>query len=114
MRNGENTPHFLTDGGTLRFMVASDADSGPGSLILRSEDVTVSRQLSESSAQNAVHGAIIDIIRVPGGMEVLIDAQGVELAAMLTHESVRQLLLSPGLNIYATFKATAARFLGDE
>lgn len=100
--------------GKLTFKIATDAHSGPGLMLLRSEDITLSPEPSESSAQNVVHAKIVDILRVPGGMEVLMDAHGLDLAAMLTPESVSRLRLTSGAPVYAMFKATAARFLGDE
>ncbi|MCX5771404.1 MAG: ABC transporter ATP-binding protein [Candidatus Hydrogenedentes bacterium] len=108
---GPYTPRFNADG--LSISVVTDAAPGPGMIMLRSEDVTVSRAPIESSAQNVLPGVVIDVLRTPGGMEVLIDI-GAELAAMVTPESVAQLDLAPGENVWVSFKATAVRFVGDE
>jgi len=110
-RTGQHTPQFNANGFSIN--VVTDAAPGPGMILLRSEDVTVSRAPIQSSAQNVLPGAVMDILRTPGGMEVLIDI-GTELAALVTPESVEQLELAPSAKVWVAFKATAVRFVGDE
>jgi len=105
---GATLRHFRTAG--MVFQVLSDAEAGEGSLILRSEDITISPAPASSSAQNTFPGTIVDVIPARMGHEVTVDI-GVELAALLTSESVERLSLTPGARVWASFKASAARFI---
>jgi len=105
---GATLRHFRTAG--MVFQVLSDAKAGEGSLILRSEDITISPAPASSSAQNAFSGTIVDVIPARMGLEVTVDI-GVELAALLTSESVERLSLTRGARVWASFKASAARFI---
>lgn len=105
---GATLRHFRTAG--MVFQVLSDAEAGEGSLILRSEDITISLAPASSSAQNAFPGTIVDVIPARMGHEVTVDI-GVELAALLTSESIERLVLTPGVRVWTSFKASAARFI---
>jgi len=98
---------FVT--GPLAFKVLCGGRPGPGRLVLRSEDITVSRTRPESSAQNSFLGCIVDIAPARLGVEVMVDI-GVEVAALLTPDSVGHLGLHHGQKVWVSFKATAARF----
>jgi molybdopterin-binding protein len=94
------------------FAVLSAAGTGPGSLILRSEDITVSRTRVETSAQNCFQGRVIDVVPARLGIEVTADI-GVEITALVTPDSVKRLGLSHGQEVWVEFKASAARFIED-
>ena len=96
--------------GPLAFIVSSDAPAGPGSLILRSEDITILREPIVSSAQNSFSGTITDIAPARLGAEVAVNI-GVEMIALITAESVERLGLQCGQSVWISFKATAARFI---
>ena len=107
-RGAGSLAHFVTSG--LGFLILTDARPGPGYIILRSEDITVSRTCTHTSAQNSFMGAVVDLAPARLGVEVTIDI-GVELAGLLTTESVERLGLQCGQKVWASFKATAARFI---
>jgi molybdate/tungstate transport system ATP-binding protein len=99
---------FVTNGAT--FYVLADARTGPGNLIIRSEDVTVSLSAQESSARNAFEGTVTDVAPARLGVEVTVDI-GVEIAALVTAASVDKLSLECGRQVCVSFKASAARFV---
>ncbi len=101
---------FVTNG--LRFHVLTDGPPGPGLVLVRSEDITLSPGRPESSARNCVQGTVREIVPVRLGVEVYIDA-GVEMAALVTPGSVEHMELREGLSVWAAFKASAARFIGE-
>lgn len=105
-RNGLS--RFVADG--LAFVVLGGSGPGPGHLILRSEDITVSRTRTSTSAQNCFMGTVTDVVPARLGIEVIVDI-GVELAALLTAQSVARLDLRRGQEAWVSFKATAARFI---
>ena len=105
---GEAAGRFVTEGAT--FHVLADARTGPGNLIIRSEDVTVSLNAQESSARNAFEGIVTDMAPARLGVEVTVDI-GVEIAALVTATSVEELRLECGREVCVSFKASAARFV---
>lgn len=101
---------FITDG--LSLTILTDAPNGPGFFTIRSEDITLSNSRQETSARNTFEGTIIDIAPARLGVEVTIDI-GVEISALVTEGSVKRLGMECGRNIWASFKATAGKFLDD-
>jgi len=96
--------------GDLTFSVATDAPGGPGYLLLRSEDLTLSSARPEGSARNTFEGKVSDIAPARLGVEVMVDL-GVEVAAMVTEDAVKRMGLAPGKDVWVSFKATAGRFI---
>ena len=92
--------HFVAKGMVVQ--VLSDAAPGPGCLMFRSEDVTLS--------QNCFRGVVTDIAPAILGVEVLVDV-GLEVAALITAESRERLGLERGQKVWISLKATAARFV---
>lgn len=94
----------------LQLVLVSDAPQGDGHVVIRSEDVTVSTSLSPSSARNTFEGTVTDIFPARLGVEVIVDI-GVEMAALVTPESVERLGLECGSPVYVHVKASAVRFI---
>lgn len=104
--------HFSTDG--LSFSVLTESPAGQGSVMVRSEDVTITNSVPSTSARNNFDGPIVDIAPIGGGAEVIVDIgrdRPLEIAAIVTNEAVRALELNPGKKVWVTFKAAAARFI---
>ncbi|MBN1593546.1 MAG: ATP-binding cassette domain-containing protein [Candidatus Coatesbacteria bacterium] len=106
---GEQLREFIGPDG-ISIWILSDEEAGPGCLIFRSEDVTISIEQPVSSAKNAFKGIILDIIPAKIGMEVSVQI-GVEISALVSRSSVSSLDLQAGKTVWANFKASAARFL---
>ena len=104
-----NETVFESDG--LRLAVVTEEPEGEGSVVIRSEDVTLSTERQESSARNLFEGTVADIFPARLGVEVIVDI-GVELAALLTVESVEKLGIECGSKVYASVKASAVRYIG--
>jgi molybdopterin-binding protein len=108
--HGDKCAEFVCSG--LRFQILSDTNTcnGNGNAVIRSEDVTISTRLALSSARNVFEGSITDIFPVRLGVEVIVDI-GVEMAAIVTRESMDRLGLKCGKKVYASIKASAIKFL---
>jgi molybdopterin-binding protein len=103
---------FKTDG--LCFSVLTDSGGGNGFVCIRSEDVTISNTASQTSARNNFEGTIVDIVRAGVGVEVIVDIGGgvpVEIAALVTSDSVKLLDLHRGKKVWISFKASAIRYV---
>jgi molybdopterin-binding protein len=69
---------------------------------------------AHTSARNNFEGTIVDIIPAATGIEILIDVgagKPVEVAAMISAESVKALELHCGKRVWISFKASAARYI---
>jgi molybdopterin-binding protein len=107
---GSPVPTFRTGGPV--FHVLTDAASGPGFVIIRSEDVMLSPARARTSARNCLCGTIVDIAPARLGVEVSVDV-GVEISALVTREAVESLGFRRGDEVWAEFKASAIRFVPD-
>ncbi len=107
----EELSEFSVAGITM--LVATDTVEPHGSLVLKSEDVTISESRPEGSARNAFKGTIVNMESVRLGIEITIDI-GVKLFAMVAKVPHREVHYRPGMNVWASFKATAANFIPDE
>ena len=109
-----NLRQFVTDG--LGLSVMTDNVAGIGFVMVRSEDITIynAAMNAHTSARNNFEGTVVDIIPAATGIEVLIDVglgKPVEVAAMISAESVKALELHCGKRVWISFKASAARYI---
>lgn len=106
------------DKGTLRkfrtegtvFTLLSDEPAGEGFVIVRAEDIILSRNITSSSAINNFKGVIRGIVPARLGIEVIVDI-GVSLGVLITDESVTSLELGEGKIIWVSCKASALKFI---
>ncbi|MFQ6035298.1 MAG: ABC transporter ATP-binding protein [Sedimentisphaerales bacterium] len=123
-----NSRWFSTNG--LDFSVLTDSPAGSGYIMIRSEDITIGSAASRTSARNNFEGSIVDIIPAGIGVEVIVDIgrdpapstllrtslreprQGsMEIAALVTTESVKGLQLRCGKKVWVSFKASAVKYV---
>lgn len=96
---------------TLRTQQGQPGDEG--FVLIRGEDIFLSRGETETSALNNYRGKVTEIVPGIRGSDVTVDI-GVELHALVTPGSVRALALTPGETCMVHFKATAVRFISKE
>ncbi len=92
------------------FRVATEEPEGQGMVLIKGEDILLSREQLPSSATNQFEGQITEITPYPFGFEVSVDA-GVVFTARITRESLQFLELKPGKKVWLSFKASNARFV---
>ncbi len=81
-------------------------------VILRPEDITLSLQppAGKTSARNLMRGEIKELMPQGPLMRVTLECD-FPLVALITRTSAKEMDLSPGMPLYATFKATTAHLL---
>ena len=99
---------FIT--GELTFQVLSEASSGTGFLVFRSEDLMVSRSREDAAGQNCFLGTVVDMAPARLGSELSIDI-GVKVTALVTSASVEQLDVECGKDVWVSLNASAARYI---
>jgi molybdopterin-binding protein len=85
-------------------------DLGDGYISFPESSVTISESPSPSSALNTFKGVIADIYPQRHGFEVVVSI-GVSIFASLTRESVSNLNLKQGKEVWVSFKASGVRFI---
>ena len=71
---------------------------------------TISNVKEKTSSRNNFTGTIEDIVRAGMGVEVIVDI-GVEIAALITYESAKELDLHRGKKVWISFKASDIKYI---
>ena len=93
-------------GGGNTFLVSAEIAPGEAVITLDARSVILSNNQPDSSALNNLQGIVKDIIPTRQGLEVMVDA-GVDIAALITRESLERLNIEPGRKVWVSFKASA-------
>ncbi|MEI6434958.1 MAG: ABC transporter ATP-binding protein [Bacteroidota bacterium] len=96
----------------IAIRIVSESTEGEGFILIRGEDIFLSVEPVDTSATNNFEGRIVEIIPTRGGLDVIVDI-GIELHALVTHESVEHFELTAGKTCRLHFKATAVRFINN-
>lgn len=79
-----------------------------GYLVIRPEEIVLSRESFRSSIRNTFPGKVTKILQTsPYVYEVIVEVQGVSLSTMITRASLENLEITLGSSVYISFKATA-------
>jgi molybdopterin-binding protein len=108
---GERPVAKITD--TLRIQLGNDMEGRYGYLMIRNEDVIISRAPLDSSAANSFAGKVTEIVPCRAGSEVQVDI-GVPVYATITDASLHHMHLGEEDEVWVNFKATAVRFIKRE
>lgn len=80
---------------------------GNAHAVIRADEVSLSRVAGASSVRNQFRGRVVDIAPAGAITRVTVDVSGLPLVAAVTTRSAQELQLSPGVEVFAAFKATA-------
>jgi molybdopterin-binding protein len=98
----------LMNGQILR--LTTEEPEGKGFVLLRGEDIFISLNDLPTSATNQLKGRIVDISPSIFGFEVQVDT-GTLFYARITRESLQNLGLREGKEVWISFKASNVRFV---
>lgn len=84
---------------------------GPGFVLVRGEDIFITLEKLPTSAINQFKGTIAEINPSPFGFEVIVDT-GTVYFVKITRDSLQSLELRQGKEVWISFKASNARFVG--
>ncbi len=91
-----------------RLYVSSPLDSGTVYAFLRPENIILSKTPIETSARNVIQSRVEKVTQLGSIYQIHMNTG---LSAVVTHQSVEELGLKPGTEIYASFKATAIHLI---
>ena len=106
----ENKASFAVTDNNIRIRIVTDETGVEGFVLIRGEDILLSLEPVETSSTNNFIGQVTEVVPSSGGMDVTIDI-GIEIHALITHESHVKLGIQEGKTCWIHFKATAVRFI---
>jgi len=102
---GKEHKRVRVDNGVF-FSVPSGTPEGEVVVTLEARNIILSKNKPESSALNNFHGSVADVVPTRHGFEVVMDV-GIDLAALITRESLVKLDIHPGAQLWISFKASS-------
>jgi molybdate transport system ATP-binding protein len=104
---------WTVEAGDMRILAVGDAQEPPEQgarayVLVDPRDVTLHREHPEGSAQNVVRAAVASVVDAGGPLRVTLDSMPA-LVAEITGRAAAQLGVEAGRQLYASFKASAAR-----
>jgi molybdopterin-binding protein len=106
--NGECGNVLVNEKVTIR--INGIEENADGYIMIRNEDIFLSRTEVDTSAINNFRGTVNDIIPSRSGVEILVDI-GILLHVTITRDSLHHLDLRENEPVWVHFKATAVRFI---
>ncbi len=94
----------------LKFKILHDSKAKEGTIVFRSEDVFLSPEKPDTSAQNNFKGTISEIIPSISGYEIAVNI-GLEISLKITESSFLKYNLEEGKDVWISFKASAVKFV---
>ncbi len=89
-----------------KIISVSDRKNGQVKVFIRPEDITLSLKKQDSSARNMIPGTVQKVTRLGAIYRIELDNG---LSSYVTKQSVENLQLKPGREVYASFKATSVK-----
>ena len=99
-----------TGAGDTAALIRAPAQNEPAeAAVVPMDDLIISREQFESSAQNHFAGRVAAVQPYAGGRRVNIDCEGTVFSALVTEYAIEQLNVEPGIKLHLAFKASAVR-----
>jgi len=105
-RPDSDLKEFSTNG--LKIFCLTDAKEGEAHLIIRSDEISISNKIDESSSRNHFKGEILDIAPARLGFEVTVDI-GLEVVATISGDALKSLELAIEKEVWVNFKASSCK-----
>ncbi|NVO19182.1 MAG: ABC transporter ATP-binding protein [Bacteroidetes bacterium] len=95
---------------TILIKLPASEGNRDGFILVRSEDIFLSKDPVETSAVNNFKGVILEIVPTRSGIEIVADI-GIPIYSVITQESLQNMGLKEGQSCFIHFKASAVRFI---
>lgn len=97
---------FSTD--QLKIYCLTDAADGEAYLMIQSNEITISKNVDESSSRNHFKGKVVDIAPAKLGYEIAVDI-GHEIISTISGDALKSLDLKIGDEVFVNFKAASCK-----
>jgi len=109
LQKKDNKSYALAEN-KAKISLLSDKKEGEGFVMIRSEDIFVYDNFTESSALNNFEGIITEAIPSRLGIEIAVESS-LLFWVLITKESYNRMNLYEGKKVWISFKASAVKFL---
>jgi molybdopterin-binding protein len=92
----------------IKCFCLTDVGDGEAFLTLQPEEISISPETEKGSSRNHFEGKVIDIAPAKVGFEIFVDV-GVELIALISGDSKKDLRLEIGKKVWVNFKAASCK-----
>ncbi|MGH9933650.1 MAG: ABC transporter ATP-binding protein [Nitrososphaerales archaeon] len=83
-------------------------------ILVRPEDIIISKELVKTSARNVVRAQVVDLAQGSGMVDLHLQSNSLHLRARVTEEARKDLGIDEGESVYAVFKATSPQVVREE
>lgn len=101
--DGEKTATVKGNTKDVQIVVSTDIE-GSARVVLKPEDIIISRNVLQCSARNNIQGVITGMEETPSGYKIIVNI-GVPLTVSVTKRAVKELDLKLSDTVYCVFKA---------
>jgi len=101
-------------GSNTLFTVGKFSSHSKIGVMVKREDVILSKEKINTSARNMVYGEVVDIIHTSNVVDVFLKSDELNLVSRITKTAAEELAITIGENVYAIFKASAPHVIREE
>ncbi|MFB5599710.1 MAG: ABC transporter ATP-binding protein [Nitrososphaeraceae archaeon] len=112
--NCENDLTKFKVGGTILYAIGNFSSKSQIGVIVKREDILLSREKIITSARNMILVKVVDIIYTLNTVDVFLKSNDLSLVSRITRHAVDDLGIVIGEHIYAIFKASAPYLIREE
>jgi molybdate/tungstate transport system ATP-binding protein len=103
---GNDLKEFRVD--NTKIFVLTDVEEGDAFIMISPEEISISNKVEASSTRNHFKGIITDIAAARIGIDVTVNI-GMDLIAVISQESLTELNLKVGSEVWINFKASSCK-----
>ena len=112
--SSENDLTAFKVGSNIMFTVGTFPLQSRIGVMIKKEDIILSREKIITSARNMVYGEVVEIIRLSNLVDVHLKSDELKLISRITCTSAEELAITLGDHLYAIFKASAPHVVREE
>lgn len=112
--SSKNDLTAFTAGSDTLFTVGKFSPHTKIGVMLKREDIILSKEKISTSARNLVYCKVIDIIQTSNLVDVYLKSDELNLVSRITRTAAEELAITVGEHVYAIFKASAPHVIREE
>jgi len=111
--NKDDLTAFMVGSDTL-FTVGKFSSRTKIGVMVKREDIILSKEKISTSARNMVYGKVVDIVQTSNLVDVYLRSDELNLVSRITRTAAEELAITVGEYVYAIFKASAPHVIREE
>ncbi len=112
--NSENDLAAFKVGSNILYTVGKFSPESRIGVMVKREDIIISRDKIKTSARNMVYAEVVDIIHTSNAVDIYLKSGELKLISRITKNATEELAIVIGNHVYAIFKASAPHLIREE